>query len=340
MNYNQLQEATQALGFNPNTLKLTDPSMRDKAVKNPKFQMYKNTILKYTPPPETVELLEHFTDEAEANAESVISTLEARYNNLTTQLETLREDEKNAWLQLNNAKDSNFEKKREGYLIKQKLDKLKRERDLVFNTLSNQYNQLTQNKQNALQLQDRNTYVTNLQNEMNNDNKNKLVVVDRDILTRRRQVQINMNQYYKQNNKIYFLKVFFIFTLIAMIPIICGLLGLISKSIASTILLVVYIILALIFMIRVIDNSNRSKLLWQERIFKNQDNGDDSEDTCGTNDARNQDTCENSKYGCCPDGVTNKEFEDDTCNMNTETEEENINNQYSTYNNSNSNLFF
>ena len=57
MNYNQLQEATQALGLNPNTLKLSDPSMRDLAVKNPKFQIYKNTILKNTPPPETVELV-------------------------------------------------------------------------------------------------------------------------------------------------------------------------------------------------------------------------------------------------------------------------------------------
>lgn len=340
MYHNQLQEASRALGINPNNLTFVDPSMRDKAIKNPNFMTFKQTILNNSPPPETVDILEGFAVENEANKDNIISMLENKYNYLTNQLKQIQNDEKNAWKNLNTAKDPNFIEKKEGYLIKQKLDKLKRERDLVFNELTSQYNHITQHKTDVLQLSNRNEYVMNLQNEINNDNKNKLIAIDQDILTRRRQAQINMNQYYRQNNKVFFLKTFFVFTLIAMIPIILGLLGFLNKSIASTIMLVIYVILALIFMIKVIDNSNRSKLLWQERVFINQ-GGLDSEDSdnCPSSDSRNRDTCEISKYGCCPDGVTSKQYENDDCNMTTEMEEE-TNNLYQSSNESHNNLFF
>ena len=258
-------------GINLENGKITDPGKFDDSINSSDFLTNYNLVMKAegsNSNSEVVQRLGQLKQKRDQNKANAIAVLEAKYNNLTAALKQYENDEKQVWLNLNTNKDSNFMKKRASYLIQQKLDKLTNERNMVFNDLTNEYNNLTKYKSNLLKLKDRNDYVTNFQNNMNDQNKSKIVSIDQDILTRRRQSQIDMDQYYRQNNTIYYLKVIFIFLLLAIIPIILAISGLgLNKSTGSIVAAVILIIGALIIIMRYVDNRNRSKLLWQERNF-------------------------------------------------------------------------
>ena len=267
----QERTAFDHFGINLETGQVSDPQKFDASINSADFLTNYNLIMQAegsNSNSEVVQRLQQLKQKRDQNKANAIAVLEAKYNNLTAALKQYENDEKQVWLNLNTNKDPNFMKKRASYLIQQKLQRLVNERNMIFNDLTNEYNNLTKYKSNLLKLQDRNEYVKNFQDNMNNQNKSKLVSIDQDILTRRRQSQIDMDQYYRQNNNIYYLKVIFIFLLLATIPIILAISGLgLNKSTGSIVAVVILIIGALMIIRRYVDNRNRSKLLWQERNF-------------------------------------------------------------------------
>lgn len=288
----QEQNAYTFFGISLESGKITDPGKFDDSINSSDFLTNYNLVMKAegsNSNSEVVQRLEQLKQKRDQNKANAIAVLEAKYNNLTAALKQYENDEKQVWLNLNTNKDSNFMKKRASYLIQQKLDRLVNERNMVFNDLTNEYNNLTKYKSNLLKLQDRDQYVKNFQNNMNSKNRSKIVSIDQDILTRRRQSQIDMDQYYRQNNTIYYLKVIFIFLLLATIPVILAISGVgLNKSTGSIIASVILIIGALIIIMRYVDNRNRSKLLWQERNFPanfDVSNAESQENSSCSNDA-------------------------------------------------------
>ena len=278
-------------GINIDNGSITDPGKYDASITSPSFMLNYNLVMKAeneNANSNVVQQLKVLKKRRDQNKSNTITILENKYNNLTSALKQYQTDEKQVWQNLNTAKDSNFMKKRESYLIQQKLDRLKEERNTVFQDLVNDYDNITKNKGNLLKLNNRNMYVTNFQDNLNKNNKNKLNSIEQDTLTKRRQAQIDIDRYHRQNNQIYYLKITFIFVLIAMIPIILGINDILfTKSSASITSGVVIIIAILLFIMRYIDNRNRSKLLWQERDFNGDfekpESGDDNNMGCQNN---------------------------------------------------------
>merc|ERR1711871_1128917 len=271
---------------------IVDANKFDASISSSEFLKNYNCVMKLegnNPNSNVVQQLKTLKDTRDQNKSNTIAVLEAKYNNLTAALKQYETDEKQVWQNLNTAKDTNFMKKRESYLIQQKLDRLKNERNMVFNDLTNEYNNLTKYKSNLLKLSDRDDYVKEFQNNMNLNNRRKIDSIDQDLVTRRRQAQIDMDQYYRQNNTIYYLKILFVFTLLALIPVILGISGIFfKKSTASIASGVIFIIALLIMIMRYVDNRNRSKLLWQERDFSanfDVSDAENSKDSCN-NDNR------------------------------------------------------
>ena len=267
----QEKNAFNFFGINISNGEISDPNKFDDSISSPNFLSNYNIVMQAegnNSSSEVVQRLQQLKVKRDQNKANTISVLEAKYNNLTAALKQYENDEKQVWQNLNTSKDGNFMKKRESYLIQQKLDRLVNERNMVFNDLTNEYNNLTKYKSNLLKLKDRDEYVKKFQNQLNQKNKSKLVSIDQDILTRRRQSQIDMDQYWRQSNTIYILKIIFIFLLLAIIPIILAInsVGL-NKSSGSIISGVILIIGALLIIMKLVDNRNRSKMLWQERDF-------------------------------------------------------------------------
>merc|ERR1711871_204127 len=288
----QEKNAFNFFGVNIENGQITDPGKFDDSINSSDFLTNYNLVMQAegsNSNSEVVQRLEQLKQKRDQNKANAIAVLEAKYNNLTAALKQYENDEKQVWQNLNTAKDTNFMKKRESYLIQQKLDRLKNERNMVFNDLTNEYNNLTKYKSNLLKLSDRDDYVKEFQNNMNKNNRRKIDSIDQDLVTRRRQAQIDMDQYYRQNNTIYYLKILFVFTLLALIPVILGISGIFfKKSTASIASGVIFIIALLIMIMRYVDNRNRSKLLWQERDFSanfDVSDAENSKDSCN-NDNR------------------------------------------------------
>jgi hypothetical protein len=283
------QNAFSFFGISITDGNIVDANKFDASISSAEFMTNYNIVMKTegnNANSNVIQQLKSLKDRRDQNKSNTISVLEARYNNLTAALKQYETDEKQVWQNLNTAKDTNFMKKRESYLIQQKLNRLKNERNMVFNDLTNEYNNLTKYKSNLLKLSDRDDYVKDFQNNMNHNNRKKLDSIDQDLITRRRQAQIDMDQYYRQNNTIYYLKILFVFTLLALIPIILGISGIgFKKSTASIASGVIFIIAGLIMIMRYVDNRNRSDLLWQERDFKADFDVSDAEN--------NSDSCNN-----------------------------------------------
>ena len=327
----QEKDAFNFFGINISNGQITDPNKFDDTVSSPNFLPNYNLVMQAegnNSNSEVVQRLQQLKIKRDQNKSNTISVLEAKYNNLTAALKQYENDEKQVWQNLNTAKDSNFMKKRESYLIQQKLNRLVNERNMVFNDLTNEYNNLTKYKSNLLKLRDRDEYVKNFQNQLNEKNKSKLGSLDQDILTRRRQSQIDMDQYWRQSNTIYYLKIIFIFLLLAMIPVILAISGKgLNKSSGSTVAAVILIIGALLIIMRYVDNRNRSKMLWQERNFPA------SFDVTNSESSNNDNSCNNGDAHPVAESNTDAYFSQSDNNNNNN----NQNNSNDTNNSDNQN---
>lgn len=204
--------------------------------------------------------------------EENVKSMEIKLNQITDGIKKYQQEEKQVWLNLRSTEDPNFMEKRQIYLIRNKINDLVSQRKLVFDGLEGKFNNLS-NKSNSLyRLQHRNIYLNDLQKDITDQNNERISDMDSDIMTRRRQVQINNYQYQKHSNFIFYLKIFFVFTLLALIPCLLSLNNIpfadsYRKPFVTITIGVLYLIAAIIIIFRVMRVSNRSNFIWTEKKF-------------------------------------------------------------------------
>lgn len=222
---------------------------------------------------ETLNYLTGIKQEKDKMREENISSSEKKLKNLTDGIKKFQQEEKQVWLNLRSTEDPNFMEKRQIYLIREKINDLVEQRKQVFGDLETKYNNLSDKSNNLLRLKYRSKFLNTLQHDITDENNDIISNMDSDILTRRRQIQINNYQYQKHLNFIFYLKVFFIFSLLALIPCILALNDLPfsdrnQKGPFVTITIgILFVIGAAIIITRVIKNSHRSKFIWPEKHF-------------------------------------------------------------------------
>jgi len=221
---------------------------------------------------ETYNFLNGIKQEKDSLRSENIKSMETKLNQLTVGIKNYQQEEKQVWLNLRSTQDPNFMEKRQIFLIRNKIDDLVRQRKNVFEDLEQKYKIISSNSDNVFKLQHRNNYLNEMQKDVSGQNNDRMGNIDSDIMTKQRQIQINNYQFQKHSNFVYYLKVFFIGTLLAIIP--CLIISYIpigdnyKKPFLTLTIGLLYLITATIIMFRAYRVSNRSKFIWPEKIFK------------------------------------------------------------------------
>lgn len=106
--------------------------------------------------------------------------------------------------------------------------------------------------------------INNIQNKLNNNDLN--------ISTMKRQIQISLDETSKKNNKLFFLKIFLVYLLLCIIPIILIKNNILSANFGMYTLSIISLIFVSIFLVNVIKIRNRSIIDFQKTNF-NKPNG-------------------------------------------------------------------
>ena len=138
-----------------------------------------------------------------------IDKLKAEYTDITNKLNLLQIDEKNKWNELNEASDPNYKAKRDAYLVYQKTKKLKQQRNKIMSDLSYKYNVSLDEKYNQNMIKEKNQDTLELQGDNITKSSIQINQLNNDIMTKRRQEQINIYQYHYLNNQVLMLKILF-----------------------------------------------------------------------------------------------------------------------------------
>ena len=138
-----------------------------------------------------------------------IDRLKAEYTDITNKLNLLQINEKNKWDELNEARDPNYKAKRDSYLVYQKTKKLKKQRNKVMSDLSYKYNVTLDKSYNQEMIKQKNQDTLELQGDNITRSSTQINQLNNDIMTKRRQEQINIYQYHYLNNEVLMLKILF-----------------------------------------------------------------------------------------------------------------------------------
>ncbi len=154
-----------------------------------------------------------------------IDKLKAEYNDITNKLNLLQIDEKNKWDELNEARDPNYTTKRDTYLIYQKTKKLKEQRNKVMSILSSKYNASLDENYNQNMIKRKNQDTLELQGDNIVKSSTQINQLNNDIMTKRRQDQINIYQYHYLNNQVLMLKIMFMGILFCCLTLLLSIMG-------------------------------------------------------------------------------------------------------------------
>ena len=217
-------KATANMGLDNVTLKPTTDSKK-KALSNPNFDSDYKYLIGIGAPIEAVQFMEDIKITRSQQKQSEIDTLKTRYNNITDAISMYQQDEKQIWLNYNVAKDPNYMKKRQAYLIYKKVKRLREQRDKIMLALSKEYDVATDIDNNNKQLDFRNSNIIKIQKESMDKSSRDIKLLDRDIMTKRRQYQIDIYMYNDNLNKITLIRTVTLAVLFAMVPMILALGG-------------------------------------------------------------------------------------------------------------------
>jgi hypothetical protein len=221
---------------------------------------------------ETYNFLNGIKKEKDGLRTENIESMELKLNQITDGIKKYQQEEKQVWLNLSSTKDPNFMEKRQIFLIRNKIEDLVNQRKHVFDDLEGKYKNISDKSNNVYKLKLRNVYLNDLQKDISGQNNERISNIDSDIMTRRRQIQINNYQYQKHSNFIFYLKIFFVFTLLALIPCLLAINNIpfantYKKPFVTITIGALYLIAAIIIISRIMRVSNRSNFIWTEKKF-------------------------------------------------------------------------
>ena len=153
-----------------------------KAFSNPNFDSDYKYLIGLGAPEETVQLMDNIKIKRTEQQQTQVDTLKSRYNNITNAIKMYQQDEKQIWLNLNVAKDPEYMKKRQAFLIHQKIKRLRNQRDKVIGELSNKYEKASLIEENSKQLDFRNKNLIKTQQEIINKTNNEIYTIDSNIM--------------------------------------------------------------------------------------------------------------------------------------------------------------
>lgn len=251
-----------------------------KALSNPNFDSDYKYLIGLGAPEETVQFMDDIKIKRTEQQQKQVDTLKSRYNNITNAIKMYQQDEKQIWLNLNVAKDPNYMKKRQAFLIHQKIKRLRNQRDKVMGELSNKYENASLIEENSKQLDFRNKNLIKTQQEIINKTNNEIDMIDSNIMTKRRQYQIDIYEYNNNLNNILLVRTVYLGALFVMIPLLltlCGIELLNTPFIGIklvNILVVSIIVLFLIILISLhLNHRKTNKMDWSIQNFEKKDTG-------------------------------------------------------------------
>ena len=275
----QRVKITQNMGLDNITLQPMNSS-KQMALSNPNFDNDYKYLIGLGAPEETVQFMDNIKIKRTEQQQKQVDTLKSRYNNITNAIKMYQQDEKQIWLNLNVAKDPNYMKKRQAFLIHQKIKRLRNQRDKVIRELSNKYEKASVIEENSKQLDFRNKSLIKTQQDVINKINNEIDTIDSDIMTKRRQYQIEIYSYNSNLNNILLIRTIYLCALFVMIPLLLSLSGIdrLNKTFSGiklvNILVVSITLLFLVILLSLYINHRRTnKLDWNIQNFEKKDTG-------------------------------------------------------------------
>lgn len=206
------------MGLNSTTLLPNNKSFNI-AMKNPSFDIDNSYLHTLKLPTETSDFLKKVNTVRTRIKQNEIDTLKTRYENITNAIKMYQQDEKQIWLNMNVAKDPQYMRKREAYLIYQKILKLKKQRDELIHELRKKYDNSTNLQEFTKQLDSRNKFIIDNQMNIIERSKRQIYDMNSDIMTKRRQAQIDMYMINKYDYQVLMLRVLLVGILLCCIPL-------------------------------------------------------------------------------------------------------------------------
>lgn len=157
-------------------------------------------------------------------------------------------------------------------IVESKLDNLKNERDMVFNSLVNDYNKMTTIRSNAAKVSGRTDYIKDLQDQQKELNRGNILNINQDTATKDRQIQVD--QYYNAQRRetLFTLRIILVCTVINILIVSLKLLKInIPRKMVSILIVVIYSLGLAYLIVRWIRFVFRSKQIWDEVEFPSPD---------------------------------------------------------------------
>lgn len=275
----QRLKITNNMGLDSVTLQPNN-NFNKKALTNPNFDRDYRYLVGLGAPEETVQFMDNIKIKRTEQQQQTVDALKSRYTNITNAIKMYQQDEQQIWLNYNKAKDPGYMKKREAFLIHQKIKKLRQQRDTVIGELTDKYEHSTFIDESSKQLDFRNKNLINTQQEIINKTNSEIDAIDNDIMTKRRQYQIDMYSYNNNLNNILLIRTVYLSILFIMVPMLLSLSGIelfnqkfMDIKLANICAIVILVIFLIIFCILYINHRKTNTLDWSIQNFEKTDNG-------------------------------------------------------------------
>lgn len=275
----QRLKVSKNMGLDSVTLQPTKNSNK-KALSNPDFDSDYKYLIGLGAPEETVQFMDNIKIKRTEEQQKQVDTLKSRYNNITNAIKMYQQDEKQIWLNLNIAKDPNYMKKRQSFLIHQKIKRLRKQRDKVIGELSDKFNNATYIEESSKQLNFRNKNLIETQQQILNKTNSEIDSIDSDIMTKRRQYQIDIYEYNSNLNNILLVRTIYLCVLFVMIPMLLSLSGIeifnkkiVGLKVANIAAIAILVVFLIILIILYLNHRKTNQLDWSIQNFERKDTG-------------------------------------------------------------------
>ena len=170
------------------------------------------------------------------------------------------------------------------------LNNLKEKKEKVLKKLNNEYNKNTKIKYRSINVLNNSEHIINNQKNEINRNSDKIQNLNSNILTKKRQIEINHNKNTSRKNTINVLKNTLFFCIIIVGLLILSIKDIISNKLFKILFSVLGLAYAIILLVNYLINKNRHNLRWNTINWNTTDEDEDDDATYTS-----ASTCSNAK---------------------------------------------